>query len=163
MNTTKRYHPIMVVLHWLTVVLILGSGFLADSGSSPIDIHIILGALLLVTLIIRLIMRFTTKRPDWATTGNQFLNKLGELVHIGLYFFSFLILIAGGVIAYQRNLFAYVMGSGSVTHYRFAFLGSLHEIGWLAIIMLLFLHIGGALYHQFILKDNLFGRIWFGK
>jgi cytochrome b561 len=25
------------------------------------------------------------------------------------------------------------------------------------------LHVGAALYHQFILKDDLMGRIWFGK
>ncbi len=163
MNTPKRYPPLMVVLHWLTVILILGAGFLADSGSSPIDIHIILGALLIVTLVIRLIVRFTTKRPEWANTGNPFLNKLGELVHIGLYFFAFYILIIGGLIAYQRNFFAYVMGTGSVTHYKFALLGPLHGLGWLAITGLVLLHLSGAFYHQFIIKDNLLKRMWFGK
>ena len=165
MNTTKRYHPIMVVLHWLTVILILGAGFLAEDegGPSPIDIHITLGALLLVTMVIRLIVRFTTKRPAWANTGNQFLNKLGELVHVGLYFFSFFILALGGFIAYKRNLFAYVLGSGSVSHVRLGLINPLHHLAWLAIMGLLLLHVGGAVYHQFIINDNLFGRMWFGK
>jgi cytochrome b561 len=166
MNTSKRYHPIMVVLHWLTVILILGAGFLSDGergGSSPINIHIILGAFLVLVLVVRLIMRFTTQRPAWANTGNEFLNKIGELVHVGLYFFSFFILILGGFIAYQRNLFAYVLGTGSVSNVRVRFIGPLHHLGWLAILGLLFLHIAGALYHQFIIKDNLFARMWFGK
>ncbi|MCE9645799.1 MAG: cytochrome b/b6 domain-containing protein [Chloroflexi bacterium] len=165
MNTTKRYHPIMVVLHWLTVILILGAGFLAEDegGGSPINIHMILGALLLVTLVLRLIVRFATKRPEWANTGDPFLNKLGELVHVGLYFFAFFILALGGLIATQRNLIGYVLGSGSVARVRLGIIGPLHHLGWIAVIGLLFLHIGGALYHQFIIKDNLFSRMWFGK
>jgi cytochrome b561 len=165
MNTTKRYHPIMVVLHWLTVILILGAGFLSEGegSSSPIDIHIILGALLVLTLIVRLILRFATQRPAWANTGNELLNKLGELVHVGLYFFSFFILVLGGMIAYQRNLFAYVLGGGSISHVRLGFIGPLHHLGWLAIMGLLLLHVGGTVYHQFIIKDNLLDRMWFGK
>lgn len=167
MNTPKRYHPVMVVLHWLTVILILGSGFLAggEGGGrkSPIDTHMILGALLFVTMIIRIIVRFTVKRPEWANTGNQFLNKLGELVHVGLYFFAFFILIFGGLIASKRDLFGYVLGTGSIVRGRLGLIGGMHQLGWLAIMGLLLLHIGGALYHQFILKDNLLNRMWFGK
>ncbi len=166
MNTPQRYHPIMVVLHWLTVILILGAGFLVSDeggGRSPIDIHMILGALLLVTMIIRLTVRFIVKRPAWANTGNQFLNRLGELVHLSLYFFAFLILIFGGLIASQRNLIGYVIGTGSVVRGGLGAIGAIHHLGWFAIVLLLFLHIGGALYHQFIIKDNLMNRMWFGK
>jgi cytochrome b561 len=123
----------------------------------------ILGALLVVTLIIRLIVRFTTKRPEWANTGSQFLNKLGELVHVGLYFCAFFILILGGLIASQRNLIGYVLGTGSVVRVRLGAIGALHHLGWIAIVGLLLLHIGGAVYHQFIIKDNLMDRMWFGK
>ena len=166
MNTPKRYHPIMVVLHWLTVILILGAGFLAEGGGrSPINIHMILGALLLATLVIRLIVRYTVKRPAWANTGNQFLNKLGEWVHVGLYIFAFYILALGGVMASQRNLIGYALGNGSAKRLAagLRFLGPLHQLGWLAIMGLLLLHIGGALYHQFFIKDNLLNRMWFGK
>jgi cytochrome b561 len=166
MNTTKRYNPIMVVLHWLTVLLLLGAGLLADGeggGSSPIDIHMILGALLLFVMVVRLILRFTLQRPAWANTGIQFLNKLGELVHIGLYLFVFVILAFGAYLATQRNLFAYALGTGSVLHGRGGLYGAFHQLGWLAVVLLLLLHIGGAFYHQFIIKDNLLDRMWFGR
>lgn len=164
MDTPKRYHPLMVTLHWLTFILILGAGLLSETGSSssPISVHMILGSLLLVTMIIRLIARFTVKRPVWANTGNPFLNKLGEWVHIGLYFFAFYILALGGLIASQRNLIGYVLGSGSVERVN-RDLRMFHQFGWFAVIGLLLLHIGGAVYHQFILKDNLLGRMWFKK
>jgi cytochrome b561 len=163
MDTPKRYHPLMVVLHWLTVVLLLGAGLLSESGSSPISIHMVLGSLLLVILIIRLIVRFTVKRPAWANTGNPFLNKLGELVHIGLYSAAFYILALGGLMASQRNLFGYALGTGSIARVNTRFLRALHELGWTAVLGLLFLHVGGAVYHQFIIKDNLLGRMWFRK
>lgn len=167
MTTPDRYNPVMVVLHWLTVLLILGAGLLSDSeggGSSPINIHMILGAVLLLVMVIRLILRLTLRRPAWASTGNVFLNKIGELVHVGLYFFAFLILAFGGLIAVQRNLIGYVMGTGSVVQGRVGFFyGALHEFGWLAIVCLLFLHVGAALYHQFIIKDNLLKRMWFAS
>jgi len=163
MDAPKRFHPLMVVLHWLTLILLLGAGFLAGQGGpSPIRPHMIIGSLLLITMVIRLIARFTTRRPAWANTGNPFLNKLGELVHIGLYLVTFYILTLGGIIAAQRNLIGFVLGNGAVERVD-RDLRMFHQLGWWAIIGLLLLHIGGAVYHQFILKDNLLGRIWFGK
>jgi cytochrome b561 len=163
MDSPKHYHPLMVVLHWLTVILLLGAGFLSESGGpSPISPHMILGSLLLVTMIVRLIVRFTVKRPAWANTGNQFLNKLGELVHIGLYFVAFYILALGGLIASQRNLIGYVFGTGHVSRAPET-LKMFHQLGWTAVLGLLLLHLGGAVYHQFIIKDGLLSRMWFGK
>jgi len=163
MNTPIRYNPAVVVLHWLTVLLILGAGLLAEGeSSSPINIHMILGAGLLLVMIVRLILRLTVRRPAWANTGNPFLDKLGELVHVGLYFFAFLILGFGGLIAAQRNLFAYVMGTGVASSGEVGFFyRALHQLGWLGVLALLSLHVGGALYHQFIIKDNLLKRMWF--
>lgn len=122
----------------------------------------ILGAVLSVVLVIRLILRLTLKRPAWASTGNRYLDRLGELVHVELYFFAFLILTFGGLIAVQRNLIGYVMGTGSVVPGRVGFFyGAMHQLGWMGVILLLVLHVSGALYHQFISKDNLLNRIWF--
>lgn len=165
MKTPDRYNPAMVVLHWLTVLLLLGAGMLSDGegrGASPINIHMILGVILSVVLVIRLILRFTLRRPAWASTGSPFLDKLGELVHVGLYFFAFLILAFGGLIAVQRNLIGYVMGTGAVVQGRVGFFyGAMHQLGWVGIILLLLLHVGAALYHQFIIRDNLLKRMWF--
>ena len=163
MNTPKRYHPLMVILHWTTVILLLGAGILSgNGGSSPINVHMILGFLLLITMISRLILRFTVKRPARAEAGNPFLNKLGEVVHIALYFFAFYILTLGGLIASQRNLLGYLIENESVVRVSQQ-LRDFHKMGWMAIILLLLLHIGGAVYHQFILKDNLLKRMWFDK
>ena len=164
MDTPKRYNPVLVTLHWLTVILMFGAGFLSEDegGRSPINIHMILGALLLITLLVRIVVRFTTRRPAWADTGNPLFNKLGELVHYGLYLAAFFILGMGALIAYNRNLFAYVLGTGSAVG-RAGALGAIHQLGWILVIGLILLHVGAALYHQLILKDNRFTRMWYGR
>ncbi len=163
MNTTKRYHPILVTLHWLTVIFLFGAGFLSEAGgNSPIGIHMILGSLLLLTMVVRLIVRFTTARPAPADTGNWLFNKVGELTHLGLYLGSFSILGLGGLIAYNRNLFGYLMDSSTQIS-RAGFIGEIHQAFYLLTMALIFLHVGAALYHQFILKDNLLSRMWYGK
>ena len=121
-----------------------------------------IGAALLVLMVIRIIMRFTTKKPDWADTGHKFLNWLGELVHWGMYLVIFFLFSMGGWLAHSRNVLGYLLNSEAVI--RGARLpNALHHLGWFMIILLLGLHIAGALYHQFILKDNLLARMWYGK
>lgn len=163
MNTPKRYNPILVTLHWLTVVFMLGAGFLSEGGGdSPINIHMIFGAILLVIMVARLITRFSTARPAGLDAGNPFFNKIGELTHIGLYLIAFFILGMGGLIAYNRNLFGYLLDSSAQLS-RAGFIGDIHHLGFILALGLVFLHVGAALYHQFILKDKILSRMWYGK
>ena len=163
MNIPKRYSPILVTLHWLTVILMLGAGFLSeDEGDSPISIHMILGALLLIILLVRLAVRFSTSRPAPVDAGNPFFNKIGELTHLGLYLIAFFILGLGGVIAYSRNLFAYLLNPAA-NILEGGFITKIHHLGWLLALALIALHVGAALYHQVILKDRIFSRMWYGK
>ncbi|MBK9781355.1 MAG: hypothetical protein IPP55_15085 [Anaerolineales bacterium] len=42
---------------------------------------------------------------------------------------------------------------------RAGFLGSIHHLFYLMAMALIFLHVGAALYHQFMLKDNILSRM----
>ena len=53
-------------------------------------------------------------------------------------------------------------GGGFARGGRF-FLGAFHGASWTILLLLIILHVGAALYHQFMRNDNLFGRMWFGK
>ena len=164
MNTPKRYNPLLVTLHWLTVILLFGAGMLSESGRrSPVNIHMILGATLLLVMLVRVVARFTTKHPAWADTGNKFLNQLGGLVHLGLYLVVFYILGMGALIANNRGLFAYVMGTSTTVSRSAGIFGGLHQLGWALVLLLVFAHVAAALYHQLILKDNLLARMWYGN
>ena len=206
----RRYHPVLVALHWLIAVLIFVTVLLAQENEggdrfrpgernlppqgsqqgtpknsqpgnpppgfsqgsqsifSTIGIHMIVGVTILVLLIIRLLVRWRTQPPDWASTGNKFLDWVGNMTHVGLYSLTFVLTITGIVLANQRGILARTFGIGSTpapgTYLRGGFrLGMLHGAGWTLLLLLILLHIGAALYHQFILKDNLLGRMWFGK
>lgn len=175
-TTTKRYHPALVSLHWLVTILIFATllfageegegGFALSFGSfPPMGIHMILGITTLVLLTVRLFVRWFTKHPDWASVGNPFLDFIGKLTHIGLYFFTFSITITGIVMAWQRGWFDFIFGFGpAASGFRRGFsLGAFHGLSWALLLTLILLHAGAALYHQFLKKDNLLGRMWYGR
>jgi cytochrome b561 len=213
----NRYHPALVVLHWLIAILIFGAFFLArgngeergrfrpdgqpgtfpQQGSQPgnppgnfqpgttpaqrfprqagsqgffstLGWHMILGLSVLVLLVIRLIVRWTTKHPAWASAGNKFFDWVGSLTHFGLYVLAFAMVITGIILADQRGILARTFGIGATpTPGSFRgggfSLGAFHGGIWTLLILLIALHVGAALYHQFILKDHLLGRMWFGR
>jgi len=184
----KRYNPVLVTLHWIIAILIFGTAFLAMGGGEggregggaatlggiPIlGVHMILGITVLVLLMIRLIVRWRTQHPEWATTGNRFLDKVGELTHWALYFFTFCMTVTGIFLATRGNRLARTFGLASVTpqgqfqpgqfRQRGFSIGMFHGATWFFLLLLVLLHVGAALYHQFILKDNLLGRMWYGK
>jgi cytochrome b561 len=146
-------------------------GFPQQGGQnafSTIGFHMIFGLSVLVLLIVRLIIRWTTKHPEWATAGNKFFDWVGVLTHWGLYLLSFGMVITGIILADQRGILARTFGigftptPGSFGRGSFS-LGNFHGAIWALLTLLILLHVGAALYHQFFLKDNLLGRMWFGK
>jgi cytochrome b561 len=207
----KRYHPALVALHWVVAILIFGTAFLALGGDEGergggaaiagipvLGVHMILGITVLVLLVIRLVIRWRTQRPDWATTGSDFIDKIGELTHWALYLFTFAITITGIVLALQSNRFTRVFNPSAAPRPQFTspqsqpgqvppagqtqpgpfpsgeregrfsrgggfFLGAFHGLSWILLFLLVMLHVGAALYHQFFIKDDLLGRMWFGR
>jgi cytochrome b561 len=140
-----------------------GQSFFSTTG-----LHMIFGLTILLLLIIRLIVRWTTKHPEWASAGNKFLDWVGGLTHFGLYLLTFGMVITGIILADQRGQLARTFGiGGAPTRGGFGrgsfSLGMLHGGIWILLLSLIILHAGAALYHQFILKDNLLSRMWFGK
>jgi len=238
----KRFHPLLVTLHWLIAILIVAAFFLAQGGESErgrfrpgqgnfppqgqgfqqqgdqqplgggdddappsnfqpqvvpgnqsgnqtqqgfpqggfpqqrgnqgilstIGIHMLFGLIVLLLLIVRLIVRWTTKHPEWSSAGNKFFDWVGVLTHWGLYILTFGMVITGIILADQRGQLARTFGIGSVP-VRGSFprgefsLGMFHGGIWILLLLLILLHVGAALYHQFIVKDNLLGRMWYGK
>ena len=82
----KRYHPLLVSLHWLLAVLILfslfaGSIILADIPNDNPDkiailkVHIISGLVILILMLLRLFVRMKTGKPVAIDTGDILLQK----------------------------------------------------------------------------------------
>ena len=122
----RRYHPSLVVLHWTIAALVFITPLLASEGEGEgqrqaatiggiptIGVHMILGITILVLLVARLFVRWRIRRPDWATTGNSFLDRIGQWTHVALYFFTFAVTVTGLIFALQTNRLAVVFGGGT--------------------------------------------------
>ncbi|MCP3970299.1 MAG: cytochrome b [Rhodobacteraceae bacterium] len=171
------YHPLLVVLHWLLAVLIVGGLIMAGNvlaetpNSDPskliaLKMHMTMGIVILVLMLIRLALRLVTAKPPKADTGNAALNTGSVLAHWGLYLLVIVMCASGLALANMAGLPAIVFGgSGEALPTDFSAFGPRAAHGILAKLLglLILAHVAGFLYHQFLRKDGLFGRMWFGN
>ncbi|HUI87166.1 MAG TPA: cytochrome b/b6 domain-containing protein [Anaerolineales bacterium] len=118
MDTPKRYHPVLVTLHWLVALLvfldlyigyfyirpiILSGGGGVRGTDAMLKIHMAAGIAILVLIVARFVIRLSTRKPVPADAGFKILNVLARAVHYALYFFVFAMTIVGLVFALQTN------------------------------------------------------------
>ena len=173
----KRYHPLLVILHWLLAImivmgLIMGGNLLAETPNSDpeklfyLKMHMSAGMIILLLMVIRLVVRLFTEKPPHADIGNAFFNKLGVMTHY--LFYGVVILTAGSGLAIANMaglpeiIFA---GSGAALPETFNEFPPRMAHGALTVVLTLLIagHLLAFLYHQFVRKDALFSRMWFGK
>ena len=173
----QRYHPVLIALHWLMALMILvalAAGGLVLANMEPdspdkvkgLGGHMIFGMAIGVLLLLRLVTRIRSSHPPHATTGNDLMDRMGLMTH-----WVFYILIAGMVLtglttALVAGLFPIVYGGTAQSlPPELASMPTRMAHGFIAtlLVALIALHIAAALYHQFILKDGLLRRMWFGK
>ena len=173
----KRYHPLLVSLHWLLAILIMVALFMGSNILSEIPndnpeklfalkIHMILGFTILVLMIIRLIVRWVNEKPLPADAGNVALTKAGIFAHYFLYLLVFGMLgsgIATAIISGLPDIVFNNSGLALPVDFNEIFPRIVHGIIAKLLFIMVFAHIVGALYHQFIRKDGLFSRMWFGR
>ena len=174
-SAPTRYHPVHVVLHWLIAIMVIGAfaiGMtLLDStpNSAPekvtyLRMHALWGQILALLIVIRLITRFALKRPAPADAGHPALNVIAKVVHFLLYLGVFAMLISGAGMSAQAGLNEVFAGNAALPEDFFVFPPrSGHGLTFSILFVLILIHFGAAMYHQFIRKDNLLGRMWFGK
>jgi cytochrome b561 len=170
----SRYQPVLVALHWLLALMIIGLlclGFfvLADMPNTDprkLDIlvwHMAGGMFVLVLMILRVIIRLRSARPATATTGSPLLDRLSSIAHAGFYVIVFLMIASGWFTGWLIS--GVFQHNGETLPGSFAVFPSFRAHAVLATLLAILIagHIAAALYHQFVLKDGLFRRMWFGQ
>ena len=177
MTTPTRYHPLGVLLHWVIAVVLLATllGALAGLEDIPNDdptkvfalrIHMSLGITVVSLMLIRLIVRLSAKKPEPATKGEPALDWSRRIVHFLLYFLVFAMGATGLGMAFDASLFDIVFqGQDKPLPADFHELPPRAGHGLFARVLLVLIigHALVALWHQFVRKDRLFRRMWFGK
>ncbi len=172
-----RYHPLLVILHWLLALLIIGAlltgNFILDPipNDSPDKIgalraHMIVGFVILALMLLRLTARIATTSPPAADAGNPMLNSAGKATHWVLYGLVLAMCLSGIATSFAAGLPAIVFGGNpDGMAISFAEIAPRIAHGMISklLILLLIGHILAALYHQYYRRDRLFSRMWFGK
>jgi cytochrome b561 len=127
-------------------------------------LHVSLGLIVLLLMLVRVIWRVANPTPiELAAKPAQ--NMAAKLVKLGLYGFTFVVLITGYLVttaegqpAKMFDLIKFpVLTELSSQNVDLA--GEIHEyLAW-GIVLLVVFHIAGALFHHFIVRDRTLVRM----
>ena len=175
MSQVSRYHPMLVVLHWILALLIpialaLGTFVMAKiPNSDPMKVdalrgHMAGGTLILTLMLSRLLIRFGTNRPAAAATGSAVFDKLAWTSHRLLYVAVISMAAIGLLMANETGILGILIGQRPELPADFWVykLRTAHYLISRLLWVLIALHVAGAFYHTLIRRDGLLRRMWFG-
>lgn len=171
--TTTRYTSVAIWLHWITALLLIymlfwGEGLIkARGGATPANpnLHVSLGFSILILAVLRLVWRLINPPPaDVPMPAWQ--AKASHALH-WLFYAAMILIPLSGMAALDHAIigkhpeFANLtfFGLFTIPHFSLSWFGSAHDLMTKLAIGLLVLHVGAALKHQFIDKDNLLKRM----
>lgn len=176
LTLVSRYHPALVVLHWLLAFLIiaalaLGALVMAKMpNADPMKVealrsHMAGGMLILVLMLVRLLIRFRSAHPAPASAGHPLLDWLGRVSHRMFYVTVIAMSVSGIIMALQTGLFdALWFGHGTMPQDFWVFpIRRIHYVVSRVLMTLIAIHVAAALYHALLLRDGLLGRMFFGR
>jgi cytochrome b561 len=171
-----RYHPALVVLHWLIALMVIGLLFAGKvildgmPNTDPAKVQLLMfhmagGMAVLALMLLRIALRRGTTAPPPAPTGNALLDRAGPLAHLALYLLVIAMSLSGFALSLMAGLPDIVFGgSGAPLPVDFGVYWprGLHGLLSGLLIALVLLHIAAAIWHQAVRKDRLLSRMWFG-
>lgn len=176
MSNVIRYHPALVALHWFLALFIIAALALGALVMAPIPNndpmkiealrpHMAGGGLILLLMLVRLLLRARTAHPAPAATGHPLFDWLAWGSHRLLYLLVLGMAGSGIAMAVEADLPAVVFaGHGTLPPDLWVFTPRLlHYAFSRALMLLIALHVAGALYHTVILRDGLLRRMGFGR
>lgn len=169
----KKWSATSRLFHWGSVILLIVTWAMitlnnnSDSNVDYMMLHKSFGASLLFWMIARFINRIFTKAPP-PVTNNEPLwqTAIAHLTHWALYALLFAMPIAGILMSVYGGRPVSVFGLFEIPVFveinrsSARFYNDLHTgVIWPLILLFTAMHIGAALFHQFIKKDNLLARM----
>lgn len=171
-SNSSRYGSVAIAIHWLTalmIVLLFTTGLLAAAQVDPdakvalLRAHIPLGAGVLVLTLLRIVWWFAAdKRPALPAEQPVWQQWLAKSVHVGLYVVVLVTAASGIATIVLSGALPAIIGSATLPNLETVLPRAVHGIVARLMLGLLALHIGAALYHQFIRRDHLLARMGLG-
>ena len=176
-NSDTNYGAVAKSLHWLIAIALFALIYLGleqagmergDEKSRIRFIHASIATITLVLMTLRIIWRFMNEAPAHPVAMPAWQRTISSIVHWGLYITVFTQLTAGAMVTATGGRGLPVFGLFSiplpVAENRDAheWWEGVHEFVWLPIVALLALHVLGALYNHFIVKNDVLRRMTVG-
>ncbi len=170
MPPVTRYPQVLVALHWTLALLIIATlayGFVwmgnmptSDPALLPVlRLHVLGGLVMLGLMSWRFYLRMTRPRP---AAGRGILARIAVVSHYGFYLLVGAIVLTGLMTIVTAGLVpAILWGGRGVMPHSFEAMPTfvVHALLVTLLSNLILLHVIAALYHQFVRKDGLFGRM----
>jgi cytochrome b561 len=165
----KQYSKRTALLHWLIFLLVVAAFFLGDflaesentaQKLSLLPVHFLTGDLIFILVLVRIYFRKKDGEPAPAN-ANPLLNKLATATHGLLNISLIAVAITGMVTVAASGVLEALKKSDPSLLPDFEKVGAreVHELFVGVMLLLLAFHVVAAVYHQFIVKDNLMRRI----
>lgn len=168
LNIMKQYSKRTAILHWLIFVLIIAAYFVGhelgeskDAVEKPLMYpHFIIGNAVLFLALLRIFFNSADGEPAPAN-ANPRLNRIAAATHALLNVSVIALALTGTVTLIAPNLVESLQAvdPGLFPSFRKDDIKQFHEFFLNVTFLLVAFHIAAALYHQFVLRDNLLRRI----
>jgi cytochrome b561 len=131
------------------------------------NLHKSVGLSLLMLIVLRMYWRFTHRPPAFLNSMKLWEKRLAIATHHSLYLLMFLIPLSGIIMSagskYGIKWFGIKVIPGFDDKAIRELFYEFHEIFGLLLLLLLILHILGAVKHSIVEKDGTLRRMWFSK
>jgi len=176
-NTTTAWGSLAKALHWIIAIGIFALIYLGleqaglergDEKSKLRFIHASIATVLLGLMTIRIIWRFMNDTPAHPDGMAPIQRLAATLVHAGLYITVFGQLLAGAMMSATGGRGLPLFGIISIplpiakSEEGHEFWEEVHEFAWKPLAAIVVIHILGALYNHFVLKNDVMRRMTHG-
>lgn len=160
-----KYSIVTRAFHWIGALLIVIAVILINMGNQYIALHKAVGVSFLIWTVLRIINRFISKAPP-ALPAPKWQIAIAHLTHLGLYIAMLAMPTSGLLMSMYGGRATSVFGLFEIApmvspnRQLAGIFNELHTDFWFVfLVCLVIAHVGAALYHQFILKDNIIARM----
>lgn len=134
---------------------------LMSGGLAPAQMHAIGGMIVAFLLALRIAVRLTSDHSTSEDRGWQ--ARVATAMHLGLYGLIGAVVLSGIAVAVEADLWAAIVNDRPLKGFTETVLYPAHEALTKVLMVAVVGHFAAALWHQFVLKDRILSRMWFGK
>jgi cytochrome b561 len=171
-STSSRYGGVAILIHWtsaLAVVLAFAAGLAMANAADPmrqaaiLPIHITFASLVIVLTLLRIAWwLFADKRPALPAGQPRWQRAVARLTHGAIYAVILIMATSGIAMVVASGALEQVFAGGPLPDLSALPPRIAHGVLSRLLLALLVLHIGAALYHQFIRRDRQLARMGIG-